>query len=75
LWDAKPNLQTAAAAWIYAGGPHHTGFSQSVTTEQIEMFAEWAGIELLVIDNDTKLRDFKNQIRWNEAHYRLSGSF
>jgi L-arabinose isomerase len=75
LWDAKPNLQTAAAAWIYAGGPHHTGFSQSVTTDQIEMFADWAGIELLVIDNDTKLRDFKNQIRWNEAHYRLAGSF
>jgi L-arabinose isomerase len=75
LWDAKPNLQTAAAAWIFAGGPHHTGFSQSVTTDQIEMFAEWAGIELLVIDNDTKLRDFKNQIRWNEAHYRLAGSF
>jgi L-arabinose isomerase len=75
LWDAKPNLQTAAAAWIYAGGPHHTGFSQSVTTEQIEMFADWAGIELLVIDNDTKLRDFKNQIRWNEAHFRLAGSF
>jgi L-arabinose isomerase len=75
LWDAKPNLQTAAAAWIYAGGPHHTGFSQSVTTEQIEMFADWAGVELLVIDSDTKLRDFKNQIRWNEAHYRLAGSF
>jgi L-arabinose isomerase len=75
LWDAKPDLPTAAAAWIYAGGPHHTGFSQSVTTDQLEMFAEWAGIELLVIDSETRLRDFKNQIRWNEAHYRLAGSF
>jgi L-arabinose isomerase len=75
LWAAKPNLSTAAAAWIYAGGPHHTGFSQAVTTAHMEAFAEMAGVELVVIDDDTKLRDFKNELRWNEAHYRLAGSF
>jgi L-arabinose isomerase len=68
-------LETAAAAWILAGGPHHTGFSQSVTTAQLEMFAEMADVELLVIDRDTSLRDFKNQLRWNEAHYRLAGGY
>jgi L-arabinose isomerase len=71
LWHAKPNLETAAATWILAGGPHHTSFSQAVTTDQIEAFAEMAGVELLVIDNDTKVRDFKNEIRWNDAYFRL----
>jgi L-arabinose isomerase len=75
LWDAKPDLATAAAAWIYAGGPHHTGFSQAVTTAQMEAFAEMAGVELVVIDDETKLRTFKSELRWNEAHYRLAGSF
>jgi L-arabinose isomerase len=68
VWQARPNLETAAGAWILAGGPHHTGFSQAVTKDQLEAFAEMAGIELLVIDDETNLRDFKNQIRWNEAY-------
>jgi L-arabinose isomerase len=75
VWHCRPNLQTAAAAWILAGGPHHTGFSQAVCTAQLEAFAEMAGIELVVIDNDTTLRQFKNELRWNEAYYRLAGGF
>jgi L-arabinose isomerase len=75
VWQCRPNLHTAAAAWILAGGPHHTGFSQAVTTAQLEMFAEMAGVELLVIDRDTSLRDFKNQLHWNEAHYRFAGGY
>jgi L-arabinose isomerase len=75
VWHCRPNLQTAAAAWINAGGPHHTGFSQAVTTDQLEAFAEMAGVELVVIDNNTTLRHFKNELHWNEAYYRLAGSF
>jgi L-arabinose isomerase len=71
VWRSKPDFPTAAAAWIQAGGPHHTSFSQAVTTEHIEAFAEMAGVELVVIDNDTTLRNFKNELRWNEAYYRL----
>lgn len=73
LWDAKPELQTAAAAWILAGGAHHTGYSQSVTTEYMEDFAEMLGIELVVIDKDTQLRDFKNQLRMAEVYYGIKG--
>ena len=51
---AETGLKIAAAAWIYAGGAHHTGFSQALTTEHIEDFAEIAGIELLRIDADTE---------------------
>lgn len=62
VWNSKPDLKTAAAAWIYAGGSHHPVFSQAITTEHFEDFAEMAGVELVVIDEGTKLRDFKNQL-------------
>jgi L-arabinose isomerase len=67
LWKPRPDLKTAAAAWIQAGGSHHPVFSQALTTEHFEDFAEMTGIEFLVIDADTKIRDFKNVIRWNDA--------
>ncbi len=71
LWDCKPNLDIAATAWILAGGAHHTVYSQAVTTEFMEDFADIAGIELLVIDNDTKIRNFKETLNANEAYYHL----
>lgn len=59
VWKPQPNLKTAAAAWIYAGGSHHPVFSQGLTTAHFEDFAEMTGVELLVIDAETRLRDFK----------------
>lgn len=69
LWKPYPDLKQAATAWILAGGAHHTVFTKALTTEYMEDFADMAGIELLVIDKDTKVRDFKNQLRWNEGYY------
>ena len=71
LWDCKPNLDIAATAWILAGGAHHTVYSQAVTTEFMEDFADIAGIELVVIDNDTRIRNFKDTLNANEAYYHL----
>ncbi|WP_418498223.1 L-arabinose isomerase [Flagellimonas sp.] len=71
LWDPKPNLDVAATAWIYAGGAHHTVYSQALNTEYMEDFADIFGIELLVIDADTKIRSFKDQLHANEAYYHL----
>ena len=65
LWKPQPNLQVGAAAWIYAGGAHHTVFSQALRAEQIYDFTEMAGIEFLQIDESTDLRSFKNELRWN----------
>ncbi len=70
LWQVKPDLATGAAAWILAGGAHHTGFSQNLTAEYLEDFAEMAGIEFVIIDADTRLRTFKNELRYNEAAFR-----
>jgi L-arabinose isomerase len=69
IWKPRPDLKTAAAAWIYAGGPHHTVLSQAVTAEQIEDFAEILGIECLKIDGKSQVGNIKNQLRWNEAYY------
>ena len=70
LWVPKPNLKIGAAAWFLAGGAHHTVYSQQVDTRHIEIFAEMADMELVVIDADTDLRSFKRELRWNEATYR-----
>jgi L-arabinose isomerase len=69
VWIPKPSLKVAAAAWIYAGGAHHTGFSQALRLEHLEDFAEIAGVELIVIDGETRLREFRQQLRWEEKAY------
>jgi L-arabinose isomerase len=73
VWIPKPDLKTSAAAWILAGGPHHTSFSQALTTEHIEDFAEIASLEYLLIDEETRIQDFKKELRWNEVYYHLLG--
>ncbi|MDF1570655.1 MAG: L-arabinose isomerase [Bacteroidales bacterium] len=72
LWEPEPDLPTAAAAWIHAGGAHHTGFSMAVNAEMMEDFADMADMEILMIDNETRIRDFKKEIRWNDLYYHLS---
>jgi L-arabinose isomerase len=72
VWKCRPDFKTALAAWIYAGGAHHTGYSYSVTTEHMEDLAEIAGIELVVIDAKTELQQFKRELRLNEIYYHLA---
>jgi L-arabinose isomerase len=72
LWVPRPDLKTAAAAWIYAGGAHHTGFSLALTAEHLADFAEMAGMEFLLIDRDTRLGEFKKELRWNDLYYTLA---
>jgi L-arabinose isomerase len=72
VWVPRPNLKTAAAAWIMAGGAHHTGFSQAVSLETLEDFAAMAGLELLVIGKETRLPEFQKEIRWNDLYYSLA---
>jgi L-arabinose isomerase len=72
LWIPRPNLKVAGAAWIYAGGAHHTGFSYSVTAEHLQDFADMAGIELLVIDENTRVQEFREKLRWNDLYYHLN---
>ncbi len=70
LWKPYPNMHTGCAAWILAGGAHHTCYSQNLTSEHLTDFAEMANIELVLIDKETKIHQFKNELRWNEMFYK-----
>ena len=72
FWTPQPDLKTAAHAWILAGGTHHTAFSYSLTREYLEDYAEIAGIEMLLIDNETTLAGFRDRIRINDVYYALN---
>jgi len=72
FWKPMPNLADGAAAWIYAGGTHHSVFTLALTPEFIETFAEYADVEFVVIDKDTKVPEFKKELRWNEVYYMLA---
>jgi L-arabinose isomerase len=72
VWKNKPDFKTGCAAWIYAGGAHHTGFSQCVTTQHMEDFAQIIGLETAIIDAHTNLRDFQQNLRNNEVYYHLA---
>ena len=72
LWLPRPSLKVAAAAWIYAGGAHHTSFSYAITAEHLQDFAEMAGVEFLLIDAKTELEAFKDKLRWNDLYYLLA---
>ena len=63
IWRPLPDFKSASTAWILAGGAHHTCFSQNLSTQVIEDFCEMAGIECVVIDENTNLRSFKTYLK------------
>ena len=67
FWTPQPDLRTGAEAWILAGGAHHTAFTYDLTAEQMGDWAAEMGIEAVYIDKDTNIRQFKNELMWNEA--------
>ncbi|MEE4217741.1 MAG: L-arabinose isomerase [Xanthomonadales bacterium] len=71
LWEPRPNLEVAGAAWIHAGGAHHSVYTQGVTLDIVNDFAEMAGIELAVIGAGTEIRTFKQDLRNNAVYYQL----
>ena len=73
LWKPMPDLKTGAAAWILAGGAHHTGFSTAINSEYLEDFAGMMGIEFVLIDDKCNLDAFRKELRWNEIYYHVAG--
>jgi L-arabinose isomerase len=70
LWKPLPDMGTACAAWILAGGAHHTCYSQNLTSEHLVDFAEMAGVEIVTIAKGTTIPQIKNELRWNEVVYK-----
>jgi L-arabinose isomerase len=73
LWKPLPDLKVGAAAWILAGGAHHTGFSSAVDAEYMQDFAEMLGIEFVHIGENCKINELKKELRFNEVYYHLAG--
>jgi L-arabinose isomerase len=72
LWKPYPDMKTGCAAWILAGGAHHTCYSQNLNSAHLLDFAEMAGIECILIDKETKLNQLRNELRWSEAYYQIN---
>ncbi|MEO5976799.1 MAG: L-arabinose isomerase [Chryseolinea sp.] len=70
LWKPQPDIYTGCAAWIYAGGAHHTCYSQNLSSECLEDFASIADIECVLINKKTDLYNFRNMLRWNDVSYK-----
>jgi len=71
LWEPRPDFTTAAESWLMAGGPHHTAYSLAVGLEVIEDFAEMLDVELLVVNAETTVRGFKQELAWSAAYRHL----
>ena len=72
LWEPKPNLKVAAESWILSGGAHHSVFSQALTAEYVEDYCEMAGIEYVLIDEETEVRKLKQDLRVGEVYYHIA---
>ena len=70
FWTPEPSFETGLESWILAGGAHHTAFTYDLTAEQMGDWAAAMGIESVIIDKDTNIRDLKNELRWNSIAYR-----
>ncbi len=74
IWIPMPNFEVGTEAWILAGGTHHSAMSYDITPEYWQDYAEIAGIEMLHINKDTNILDFKRELRINEIYYMLNRS-
>jgi L-arabinose isomerase len=70
LWKPLPDMQTGCSGWILAGGAHHTCYSQNLSAETLQDFAEMAGIECILINGQTTIPQLKNELKWNDIAYK-----
>ncbi|MEU8271403.1 L-arabinose isomerase [Sphaerisporangium sp. NPDC049002] len=75
VWKPRPSLRVSAESWLTAGAPHHTVLSAAVGAEELTDLADMLGVELVLIDADTTSRRFSQELRWNQAYYRLAQGF
>jgi L-arabinose isomerase len=75
VWEPAPDFATSTECWLTAGAAHHTCMTQAVDMETWRDLAEIADIELAVIDEDTTVRSFAQELRTNQVYYRLAQGF
>jgi L-arabinose isomerase len=72
VWEPRPDLSTAAEAWLMAGGSHHSVFTTALRLEALRDLAGIAEVELVVINEDTTIPRFADELRWNRVYYHLA---
>jgi L-arabinose isomerase len=75
MWTPRPSMTTALECWLTSGGPHHTVLSSSLDTEAIHDLTTMLRTELVIIDSETTTRRFGDELRWNQAYFRLAQGF
>ena len=70
MWKIKPDFKTGVAAWIYAGGAHHTVVSSELTVQDMVDLADMWGIESVVIDEHTEINRFKRDLMLSDVIWK-----
>jgi L-arabinose isomerase len=71
MWVPLPSLEEGAKAWILAGGAHHTVYSMDINAEQLIDFAEFMDIETVLINNNTNMNTFKQELKMQDLMWNL----
>ncbi len=72
LWIPEPTFEVGVGCWMNAGGTHHSCFSFGLTDEYWRDYAEIADIECCIINKDTDIERFRQDLRVNEVYYMLN---
>ena len=70
MWKYQPNFKEGVAAWIYAGGAHHTVVSSQITAQEMVDLGNMWGIEVVLIDENTKIEQFKKDLQWSDIVWK-----
>ena len=70
FWTPKPDFYTGLEAWVLTGGAHHSSFSFDLSAEQMADWAAYMGVEAVVLDGSTTIRDLKRDLALGRLIYR-----
>ena len=70
FWTPKPDFYTGLEAWVLTGGAHHSSFSFDLSAEQMADWAAYMGVEAVVLDSSTTIRDLKRDLALGRLIYR-----
>lgn len=71
MWKLKPDFKIGAAAWLYAGGGHHTVVSSALAMDDIRLFAKLTNTELVAIGNNTDLSRLEEELEMKNLLAKL----
>ena len=78
-WSLKgefdPEAKNSTFGFAYAvivASLTHTVLTNAVSLETLEDFARMARVEHIIIDEDTKIRDFRRELQWTAAYHRFA---